>query len=379
MAMTAAQMAAYLYPEEEDPEGAFSWWLSPCGGTDLVPDEIKKIFDILSSVPDGVSSFKKPKKLKKGSGKKGDDGNPSETDRGGKKRPAPGGGNGNNAPRKKKCRIPPSKSTLRMGEYRNTLRMQSCVNDQTEKDELVVTSLAWAANAKPKQIRKECPLQASQACYHYSSAIRVNPQWATITCHEDAAATRHRLEGKMTVSWKAQHTGAGWTDETNREHDDCEMDEFPPAYLLHKQDPAWYNGGKDRTGQLMRWLPADDNGVGGTLWKGVCFKPPMEELTDTEFKDKVNAAANKQVIKAPGLTRTLARATVTSQPEFILDTWAHSKNPPPNDGLNKNKCWPSGIAAADPGFVLLNFDPFYNGQAPPYDYTKPYKKGSNGS
>jgi len=37
MAVTAAQMASCLYSEEEDPEGAFFWWLSPCGGADLVP------------------------------------------------------------------------------------------------------------------------------------------------------------------------------------------------------------------------------------------------------------------------------------------------------------------------------------------------------
>lgn len=70
MATTAAQMAAYAYPEEEDPEGAFSWWLSPCGGTNLVPDDIKRAFDILSTVADGVSSFSKPKNIPKGSGRK---------------------------------------------------------------------------------------------------------------------------------------------------------------------------------------------------------------------------------------------------------------------------------------------------------------------
>ncbi|KAH7117542.1 glycoside hydrolase superfamily [Dendryphion nanum] len=78
MATTAAQMAAYLYPNEEISEGAFSWWLSPCGGTNLVPDDIKKAFGILSQVANGESSFKPPKKLKKGSGKKGDDANPRD-------------------------------------------------------------------------------------------------------------------------------------------------------------------------------------------------------------------------------------------------------------------------------------------------------------
>ncbi|KAJ2991695.1 hypothetical protein NUW58_g2206 [Xylaria curta] len=75
-AMTAAQIAAYAYPPEEYPEDAFSWWLSPCGGADLVPDDIKKAFDILSNVADGVSSFKPPKNIRKGSGKKGDAANP---------------------------------------------------------------------------------------------------------------------------------------------------------------------------------------------------------------------------------------------------------------------------------------------------------------
>jgi hypothetical protein len=72
MATTAAQMAAYLFSSEDKPEDAFSWWLSPCSGTELVPDEIKKIFDLLSTVTDGVSSFTKRKNLKKGSRKKGD-------------------------------------------------------------------------------------------------------------------------------------------------------------------------------------------------------------------------------------------------------------------------------------------------------------------
>jgi hypothetical protein len=70
MATTATQLATYLYSDEEKPEDAFSWWLSPCGGTELVPNEIKKIFDILSTVADGVSSFKTHKILKRGPGRK---------------------------------------------------------------------------------------------------------------------------------------------------------------------------------------------------------------------------------------------------------------------------------------------------------------------
>ncbi|EHK96459.1 putative Killer toxin subunits alpha/beta [Glarea lozoyensis 74030] len=92
MATTAAQMAAYAYPEEEDPEGAFSWWLSPCGGTNLVPEELKKAFNILSTVAGGVSNFKVPKNVPKGSGKKGDEANPTD-----RAKPKPSGsGSGKN-------------------------------------------------------------------------------------------------------------------------------------------------------------------------------------------------------------------------------------------------------------------------------------------
>lgn len=155
MATTAAQMASYLYPEEEDPEGAFSWWLSPCGGTSLVPDEIKQIFGILSTVADGVSSFKTPKNLKKGSGKKGDDANP--TDQGTPR--APGNGNGKNRP---KCNVPPRSSTIRL---QHTIREQSCLNDKTEVTEWIVTSLAYASNAQATGVSKPCDFNKwPQAC-----------------------------------------------------------------------------------------------------------------------------------------------------------------------------------------------------------------------
>jgi len=87
MALTAAETINYVYSKDEDPAGAFEWWLSPCGGTDLVPDDIKKAFGILSKVAGGVSSFVEPKNIKKNSGKKGDEGNP--TDRAAPRKPRP--------------------------------------------------------------------------------------------------------------------------------------------------------------------------------------------------------------------------------------------------------------------------------------------------
>jgi len=146
-AITAAQLAAYAYDEGEDPAGAFEWWLSPCGGTDLVPDDIKQVFDIMSSVVDGVSSFKKPTNLKKGSGKKGDEGNPTD-----RAVPKAGNGSGPNGTgnqgvtKKRKCTIKAGQGERIMGKALNTLRTQKCVaaaggGSTTSKQDLVIVSI----------------------------------------------------------------------------------------------------------------------------------------------------------------------------------------------------------------------------------------------
>ncbi|KAF5013041.1 hypothetical protein FDECE_935 [Fusarium decemcellulare] len=76
LAIDAAKLANYVYEESEDPSGAFSTWLSPCGDTRLVPDDFIQLFETLNAVADAVTGFEVPSKIKKGSGKKGDDGNP---------------------------------------------------------------------------------------------------------------------------------------------------------------------------------------------------------------------------------------------------------------------------------------------------------------
>ena len=135
MAATAAQMATYLYPEEEDPEGAFSWWLAPCGGTELVPDDIKKLFGILNSFADGVTSFKEPKRVKKGSGKKGDSGNPHESDRGKPSLSKP-------KPPKKttlKCKIRRGDEGKVVGHGKNAWEKAECKNGVTHLTQYVIS------------------------------------------------------------------------------------------------------------------------------------------------------------------------------------------------------------------------------------------------
>jgi hypothetical protein len=179
MATTAAQMAAYAYPEEEDPEGAFSWWLSPCGGTDLVPEELKKLFNILSTVAGGLSNFKVPKNVPKGSGKKGDEANPTD-----RSKPKPSGsGSGKN---KGKCTIPKAKQSKRTI---NKIVEESCVNEKTVVKEWQITSVIYAADAVETLVAKPCKASWGQAYHHYRSAISVNPSCATLTCPPKAGAT----------------------------------------------------------------------------------------------------------------------------------------------------------------------------------------------
>lgn len=370
MAASAAQMASYFYPDEEDPEGAFSWWLSPCGGTELVPDEIKKVFGILNSIPDGVPSFKKPKDNKgKGSGKKGDDANPTD-----RSKPKGGTGKGPNgtggSSTKKKCNIRPGEDRKRMGAAKNTLRGQKCVADKTQKNDMIVTSLRYRANPTRLPVIKDCAREHTQACYHYSSVIRVNPAWQTLTCPPEAAATAHEMRRLAPTSWSTQHDGTDWQDEQYRQEQYCDRDEYPPLYLLGPQSPAYLNSGRNVNGQLIRWIPWNENQDAGRNWKGACFIPPLEgsRLSDAEFERRFNAANNKVNRNKRQVTQTFAEIEVDHRPEFSFGSWGHTGHADRDDGLWDNPCWPNMLAPEDPGFCLLTFDPWYGGNPPPYNY-----------
>ncbi|KAK2043887.1 hypothetical protein LZ31DRAFT_542332 [Colletotrichum somersetense] len=325
-------------------------WLSPCGGTELVPDEIKKIFGILGSVVDGVSSFKKAK-TPKGSGKKGNDASPID-----RSRPKQGTGSGANELSKtepgsggirKKCNVPRLQSTLRKDAAKNTMRRQSCVASKTQKEEIIVTSLTYGA----------CATQA-------------------------AATTTYRQDASATATWSSQHRGSGWIYKNNRQWPRCDRDEYPPAYLLDENNPAFVNLGVDRTGQLVRFIPNTENQRAGQMWKGACFGNTLKELSDTNFDAAVSRApASAKHVSRPNsqLLRTYVAIGVNTHPEFTISSFGHSGSPPANDGLDDYQCWPSGIAAADPGFALLAYDAYYDTHHMPYRYDQAYVQGANGS
>ncbi|KAH8898727.1 hypothetical protein GQ53DRAFT_836793 [Thozetella sp. PMI_491] len=222
----------------------------------------------------------------------------------------------------------------------------SYVAKTTTKTEMVITSLTY--RPAPIHIGKHCDQKWSQACFHYSSVMRVSPQWSTLTCPQEAATTAYRLEAAATGSWSAQHTGADWTDKDNRGEKICERDEFPPAYVLNRKDPAWLYAGQDKRGQSIRWIPADENRSAGAMWKGTCFVPMVKDLSDAQFRTLFNRSPTQNKIPlAPGINQINARVTVNVHPEFSIDSWGQSANPSFDDGLWDNKYWPSKITPND--------------------------------
>lgn len=207
-----------------------------------------------------------------------------------------------------------------------------------------------------------------------------------MTCPPEAAKKgEYRATSNIATSvWSKQHSGQGWQDTSRRKHSKCQKDEFPPASLLGPNDEALIESGKNRKGQLVRWIPGTQNGgAGKSLFSQVCFWPEIfqRELKniadfDKAFKTtvpkKVETAVNNKDTKIHGFD---GEAVVAGRPELFID-FKHT--PKPEDGLRDNPCWPKGIAAKYPGFVLLTYDPYYNGIPPPYRYDQPYQPGRNG-
>ncbi|KFY08962.1 hypothetical protein V492_05773 [Pseudogymnoascus sp. VKM F-4246] len=322
MATTAAGLASYIYPEGESPEGAFAWWLSPTGS-------------------------------------------------------GPGSGSGNGGvTKKKRCYIPPAQKTERLGAAKNTYRVQSCVSDKTTRNEYVITSALYQSTPTMVTVGKECSKANSQACFHYSSVISNNPTWATLTCPQEAAVTGWRLPGGAVRRWESEHKGKGWKDLT------CQIDEYPGAYFMAKGDPTYENSGNNVDGQLVRYVPATENGSGGRMWKGACFVPLVKRVSDTDIQRLVKNApsSDRLEVKLDGRTTTFAAVTVPHRAQFTITAWGQSGNPPQDDGLWVNRCWPAAKAAGDPGFALLDYDQYNDGTTRiGYKYYEAYEKGKNGS
>ena len=161
------------------------------------------------------------------------------------------------------------------------------------------------------------------------------------------------------------------------------MDEYPPAYLLTPRDQAHILAGKDRDGQMVRWLPGGQNSGAGSMWRGVCFYGPLKQLSPQQIIDMANDNTKNFGLQssAPKATQTdyTVGITVAQKPEFTIAQWDHAGAAgSQDDGLSQNPCWPQKIAPLDPGFTLLKVDRYYDNRVIPYDYGKDYIPGVNG-
>ncbi|KAM7214665.1 hypothetical protein V8F06_009986 [Rhypophila decipiens] len=378
----AAQLLAYTYPPDQDPAGAFEWWLSPCGGSDLVPDEIKHVFDIMSSIADGVSSYKKPKNIKPGSGRKGDPANPID-----RSKPKAGTGSGPNGlgsggvTKRRKCNVPAGKRTRIMGRAKNTLRVQSCTGppggaSTTTKQDHVITSLAFGAKpttVEATTVEATCKKEWGQACYHYSSAVAQNPAWGTLKCAHGSVSNKEI--GRPGVNkWKRQHDKT-WRKQKDRDYKgQCDVDEYPPRYFLRDSDPEMVNSGKPG-GQLMRFLPDKQNQGAGKMCLGAYFVPHLKEFSgpgkEDDFEDKWKSGKKGPPFVKAGIVQREAEVSVDVLPSFRISKWEHAANPPRDAGMWDNPCWPKKLAPKDPGFTLWSWDTWYNTHTHEHDFSKP--------
>lgn len=174
----------------------------------------------------------------------------------------------------------PNRKRAGLKRRSNTIISTECNQGVVTTHNYIITSLAYQANAPALQVKATCSARWSQACYHYSSVIRENPNFSTLTCPPEAATVlkprnpANTLRG--TSTWAAEHTGGiqkgssntrdeEWKNVKHRDEQACDMDEYPPAYLLTPNDSAFQLAGRDKDAQVMRWLPRRENTGAGSM------------------------------------------------------------------------------------------------------------------
>lgn len=184
-----------------------------------------------------------------------------------------------------------------------------------------------------------------QPCRHYSSVAK-QPGNDIITC----GVVKDDRRSAPTL-WDSQHADAWryWVPKLPRalwlkmkqdpkeDGDKCQRDEYPPAAF---QGPR----GGPNAYQYIRFVPGSHNQGAGQLWKNIC-----------PDKAKSEVSPGQGGLAFSGTCTELLHVTYTRN-AMSMDF----KNIPINDdGLDSNPCLP--IVTDDPGFALLNNDPWYGG------------------
>ncbi|KAF4980848.1 hypothetical protein FZEAL_3246 [Fusarium zealandicum] len=213
-----------------------------------------------------------------------------------------------------------------------------------------------------------CSAKWTQACHHYSSVMSENandPDMNRWTCWATAGTNQPGLATSDWGSWNtkatplpanAQHHWE-WSREW-LEHDPCDRDEFPPRNFWAKD-----SAGKQKKGQYVRLLPANENRGSGSIWKQFCkkndgFSQKGGGITKVN-EARATTTSSSVSSKVSGGTTTYITSVGVEIPNavFEINVWEHS--PLKDDGLWDNPCWPSALLPNDPGWALLTDDPWY--------------------
>lgn len=122
-----------------------------------------------------------------------------------------------------------------------------------------------------------------QACYHYSSVAALKgPAYNPLTCPTFAPPRQFLKGGTATALWDAQHDKA-WRKWMRRPAGRCQIDEWPPQRF-------WQGA----NGQLVRYIPTEDNGGAGSLWRAFC--PEHAEERCEPGSEKIVQGQNKRTM-----------------------------------------------------------------------------------
>ncbi|KUI67400.1 Killer toxin subunits alpha/beta [Cytospora mali] len=206
-----------------------------------------------------------------------------------------------------------------------------------------------ATDLHTPSVVKQCPVAASQACWHYYSAISRTPAWARQTCLETVVNRNFGGPVYATSKWSAEHLKqAEWVKWMARPRGGCERDEFPPAYF-------WEGAG---AGQLIRYNPEAENNLGGKMWQKFCPETAAFSCRAGSEHDITPAGRGS-------ITRECVKALTLSVLSIDFDDFLEDipLAQEADKGLVANECYPRMPAnpPANPEyFALLNADPTVN-------------------
>lgn len=270
---------------------------------------------------------------------------------------------------------------------------------ECDDDAVHITSIMRSKTGEMTTVTETCPANDyPEACAHYYSAIHEGGLKDILTCEDD----EDRSKPKATQDWKRQHNrGNGWKAFTKptylfrgeKKEVSCQADEWPPAYFLpnDKQEmkkPEW--------GQLIRWLPSQENGqAANTLWAEFCKKYDGGKGNGQRLDVNVNPGVKykgKPEEQVPLQRHLVDLGKIHVESRKNRGTWTYTTNleevtftraimtmtfdyneadKPKSENdwyLFDNPCWPKHIVPNDPGFVLLTDDKWYGTHQFPQDY-----------